>query len=186
MVEFLHKNIISIAALLVSFLSFLISFSNHMKSKIKLKIISYNEDNLCFSFIWYKQYRVLIADLVIENNSTSDVTISKIKLLDNSKTFYADLFNISDCYNDDGLTLLDEDDDSIQMHLNLISENILNNKRIGSYDSIKGYAVFYDVDLIEEPKDYKIVVETPAKSFYSKITVTPLPSHLHPIYPSTN
>lgn len=182
--DYLAVNWIAILALIVSFSSLYISIKVYRKASVKLKISYDIEKSYCFGFNWYEKYELLICYLTIENLSTSNVSITKIKLLDNHLSSNATKLDIHDYYNDNGISLINfEGDDNLYIPININSENILKYTRIPSLGTVHGYAVFEGIHPIRESKDFKIIVDTPDGSFNTKVTINPLPKDFKPINP---
>ncbi|NFT82520.1 hypothetical protein FDF64_08600 [Clostridium botulinum] len=182
MLNYFKNNLISILAFLISLASFGISFKNYLKSNVKLKLSTIPNNNLCLGFVHYREYKLIIIDLTIDNNSTSSVNISRIKLVDGNNTYLANPININDRLNKNGISLISNNEDEY-MPINISTENILNNTRISSYGTLNGYAVFNDVDLIFAPKSFKLIVDTPSKSFKTNVIVNLCPNGFKPLHP---
>ncbi|WP_368488474.1 hypothetical protein [Clostridium sp. BJN0013] len=182
MSNFFKINILSIFALLISLISITISIKVYLRSKIDLKISSNSEDNFSIGFNLYKEYKLIILYLSISNNSTSAVDISQIRLVHSNKFYLASKIELADYYNSNGITLINSNS-SEHMLFDITTDNILNNPRIQSYGTIHGFAVFENVNLIQHPQKFKLIVDTPSKSFRTLVTVNPCPDNFHPINP---
>lgn len=183
--DYLITNWIALFALALSIISISISLHTHWKSIIKFKINTSSE-NYCFGFNWFDEYKIAVIHLLIENNSNTDVAISRIQLKINSKIYNATRCDLQDDYNKNGITLLDSTESNRGKALNLMSENILDNLRISSNGTTQGYAIF-DVDqIIEKQELCNLIIFTPGKRFNADILIDPLPEHLSPIHPLTN
>lgn len=180
--NYIKENLLSILALLISLASFGLSFKNHLKSNVKLKISSYSDNNFCLGFIWYKEYRLIIINLNIENNSTSAVDISRIKLSYDGDIYIASTVDIKDKLNKDGISLISDDHSSYKA-INIISENILNETRIDSYGTLSGFAVFHCNKLLKKPEKLILTVDTPSKSFSTEVLVNLCPEGYSPTHP---
>jgi len=184
MFEYIKNNLIAFLALLISILGFMLSYKNYLKSIVKLKL-SYDVNNsFSLGFIWYNTYKLIIIDLTIENNSTSNVDISKIRLVDKEKTYLATKIEIADQYNKNGISLVKqvENIDKSYQPINITTENILNNSRVSSYGTLNGFAVFQDIEPLKKPKTFKLVIDTPAKSFKKLVTINPHTGDYNPIH----
>ncbi|MDP4144497.1 MAG: hypothetical protein Q8936_08455 [Bacillota bacterium] len=180
--DYIKNNLIALSALIVSIESLLISLKNYLKSIVKLKI-SYNINNsYSLGFYWYEPYKLLIVDLAIENNSTSAADISFITLIDGNSSYLASKIELSDRHNSNGITLIN-DDDNLYLPIDISTKNILNNPRVSSYGFLNGFAVFQNIEPLEAPRYYKIIVKTPSKSFKKKIKINPLNYKFQPIHP---
>ena len=175
MFEFLKNNIFSIFALLISIGSFFISFSNYKKSNVKLRISSFCQNNIFVNAIESDPYNLIIIDLVIENNSNTSIDISRIKLINEKHDYLADIVNMTDKFNSTGISLIQPDTNEI-IRYSVVSKNILNNPRIESYGVVKGFALFYGTKQLEDKENFKLVVDTPQRSFSTKIYVNLSPS----------
>lgn len=182
MIEYIIHNLTAFIALLVSISSFFLSLKNYRKSIVKFKLSYDTEYSFSFGFIHYQPYKLLIVYLTIENNSSSDVDISRIKLIDGTKTYISSQIEVADTHNDNGISLLNSTK-HLCKPINITSENILKNSRISSYGVLSGYAVFENIEPLREPKNYKLFVETPSKSFSKKIVINPLLGEFQPIHP---
>lgn len=180
--DYLKSNLLSIVAILISLAGFALSFKNYLKSNIELKISSYNNNNICVGFIWINEYRLIIIDVLIENNSSTDVNISRIRLVDDNHNYLANPISIKDMKNSNGITLIKNTHDEY-IRYNISSENIMNNCRISSYGTARGFAVFNDVDLISSPKNFTLIVDTPYKSFNTNVIVNLCPNEFCPLQP---
>lgn len=175
MKEFLIDNIFSICALLVSIGGFFLSYKSHKKSIVKLKISSLCKNNIFIEAIDNDPYNLIVIDLLIENNSSTEVDISKIKLINKKYNYIASYIPMKDKLNPNGLSLVNNDTNEI-IRYNVSSENILINSRISSYGAIQGFALFYGADQIQDKEPFKLVVDTPAKSFSTDIYINLCPS----------
>lgn len=182
MFDYLKSNFIAFLALIVSAASFLLSFKNHLKSVVKLKLSYDIKDSFSVGLMHYDPYKLLIVNLKIENLSTSDVNISKVNVMSGSTIHTAQIFNITDYRNSNGISLIKKDH-SRYIPVDIISDNILNDTRIPSYGVIQGYAVFNGIEPKAEATEYKVIVETPGKKFSKKIIIDPLDSEYAPINP---
>ncbi|CAM2950378.1 hypothetical protein HAHI6034_05730 [Hathewaya histolytica] len=182
MPNYIKNNLTALLALFVSIASFFLSFKNYIKSIVKFKISYDLENSYSLGFLWYQEYKLLIVDLTIENNSTSSVDISKIKLIDENNTYIASTIEISDKYNENGISLVNSPITSYKP-LNITSQNILNNPRVPSYGTLNGFAVFNNIEPLEESKSYTIIIHTPSKSFKKSIIINPLTGDFKPIHP---
>lgn len=181
----LFANIVSIIALIFSFLSLVLHFRSHIKENVKLKVSQIDENEAyCFAFTRYEKYQCLFFYVDISNPSKTDVSISRTTLLDKyGNTYTPSHYDIGDTYNENGLTLHHKDE-QFQAHLfNLKSENILNNLRVPSNGNICGYLVFFNVPIIDKPEKYTLKIKTPNKSFKKSIVVNPLPDNLKTMHP---
>ena len=151
----------------------IIRFTNNLDSRPNLKISYDISKSYCIGSFNNNEYILAIINLTIENKSTKSVDILKIKLLNRDESYLATMPKIRDTNNENGITLLN-DDKSKSINLNINSDNILlKNMNIPSQDVTNGYAVFENVHLITDNRDYTIVVETPKKTFTSQITLKP-------------
>ena len=143
----------------------IIKFTNNLDSRPNLKI-SYDISKSCYLGSFYdNEYILVIINLTIENKSAKSVDILNIKLLNRDRPYLATMPKIKDITNEYK---------SRSINLNIISDNILlKNMNIPSQDTINGYAVFDNVDLITDNGDYTIIVETPRKVFTSQIALKP-------------
>lgn len=186
MISFIKSNsniLILIFLLFLTVDSFLliVKFIKRSETLPKLKI-SYNIlKSYCFSFCNDK-YKLAIISLEIENMSIKPIDIINIKLIDRSKTYIASIPKLEPCYAEDGITLANEDK-SKSISIDISSENILENTNISPITSLNGYAVFENFDPIIYSRNYKLVVETPLKSFETEVTINPLEDGLNPIIP---
>lgn len=175
MKEFFIDNIISIFALLVSIAGFTLSYKGHKKSIVNLKISSLCQNNLFIESIDNDPYNLIVIDLLIENNSTAEVDISRVKLINSKHNYIASYIPMKDKLNPNGISLVNNSTDEI-IKYNTSSENILINSRIPSYGVIQGFAVFYGVNQIQHKETFQIIVDTPVKSFSTNIYVNLCPS----------
>lgn len=180
MISFIKSNLTIIAPMFLIFLTvdlFLVIYKlkNYTEAIVNL-LISYDIfKSYCFSFYSHREYKLAIIYLTIENTSTSSTDITKIQLIDSSKSYLAALPKINDTENE--IALINEDDNEVETKLitiNILSENILNNTHLSPKGVLKGYAVFENVEPIVSTKDYKIIIETPNKVFEKEITINPL------------
>lgn len=175
MLEYLKGNIISILALLVSVAGFILSYKNHKKSIVNLKISSLCQNNIFIDSIDTDPYNLIIIDLLIENASTTDVDISKVRLINEKCNYIASYIHMKDKLNPNGLSLVNNETNEI-IRYNVSSENILINSRIASYGAIQGFVLFYGTKQIQDKESFKLVVDTPTKSFSTDIHVNLCPS----------
>lgn len=172
---------IALVALIISLLSLGLSLRNHWKSIIRLKITS--NDNYCFSYSWHNKYKLAILDLVVENNSSTEVTLTKLTLRLSDKLYTADRLDIFDNTNKSGISLIKNGTFDEAIGLNVLTANILDNGRISSYGQTCGLAIFHIEKIISEPQECELTVFTPNKSFTAKVLVCPLPNNLSPAHP---
>lgn len=185
MISFIKSNLTIVVPILILFLTidtfFLVfKFKNYLESIVNLKISHDIFKSYYLNFYPYIEYKLAIIYLTIENTSASSTDITKIELIDESKSYLATLPSIKNNYNKIGISLTTEDNDKF-IDINILSENILNNTNLPSRNILKGYAVFENVEPITNSKDYKIVIETPNKIFEKEITITPHNDRFHPI-----
>lgn len=185
MLEYINHNLTALIALFISCASFFLSLKNYLKSVVKFKISYDIDSSFSCGFMNYEPYKLIIVNLTIENNSTSAIDITKIKLIDEKNIYISSKIEISDTYNKNGISLINSDESRYEP-FDISSENILNNTRIPSYGVLSGFAVFKDIEPLKEPKNYKLVIDTPSKSFSKSITVNPLTGEFHPINPLPN
>lgn len=175
MFEFLKDNIIAILALLVSVAGFVLSYKGHKKSVVKLKISSICQNNIFIESIDNDPYNLIIIDLLIENASTAEVDISKVRLVNEKHKYIASYVPMNDKLNPNGISLINDTTNEI-IKYNTSSENILMNSRISSYGVVQGFVVFYGVDQIHNKELFKVIVDTPVESFNTDIYVNLCPS----------
>ncbi|EKQ57814.1 MULTISPECIES: hypothetical protein [unclassified Clostridium] len=157
-----------------------IKLKNTLEALPNLKI-SYNiHKSYCFGFFKDRDYNLAIVNLSIENTSTKSINISRIQLIDKDKSYLAANLKIRDEYNENGISLINEDESEF-ININISSENILENTEISPHSILDGYAVFENIELINETKNYRIVIETPKATFEKEIAINPLNNELHPI-----
>jgi hypothetical protein len=165
-----------------SFILF-IKYRNYLESLPNIKI-SYDTLRSYSLKLWYEhEYKLSIINLTLENISTKPIDITNIKLIDSSKSYLATLPNIKDEYNENGVSLANEDNSEF-ININILSENILKRTNIPPYSTLSGYAVFENVEPTAVSKNYRIIIETPKKTFEKEITINPLndefqPSNIH-------
>ncbi|MBC3796462.1 hypothetical protein [Acetobacterium tundrae] len=180
--KYFFDNWIAIMALVLSITSISLSLHIYWKTVVKLKI-AFADDNYCFGFNWYSEYKIAMSYLLIENNSNTDVSISGIELTMNSKTYRAGRIDVQDYRNKNGITLLTNDSSDQYILFNIRTENILDNTRIASNGKIEGYAIFHVDSIIEKQTSCEIRLITPGRSFSNIIILNPLPNNLVPINP---
>lgn len=174
-------------ALLLSVFNFIVLMLNKKEEKIKLHISQINEAYY-FSYLYYEKYDCLFLEVSINNSSKSDTTISNILLSDSyGNTYHPTTLNhaTSDFY-DCGKLLLNDKINDTDFVYDIKNCNILNNTRIKSYGSIKGYLYFecVSIDSLRCDKErFKLTVETPTKTFSEYVTVCCLPENIAPQIP---
>lgn len=179
--DYIKSNLIAFLALIISFISLIISLTNTFKEVVRLKITYNMDEALCVGFMYYQPYKIIFLDINIENKSKSEVTISSITLSNSDECYSASLYDISDRHNENGLTLYSKDKFNSGYFYNLKSENIMNNPRLRSNDHIDGYVVFFDVNLITKDTEYKLTVHTPNNKFSIPVIVKPIPPDMKPL-----
>lgn len=187
MISFIKSHLdifMPIFVLLITVDTFLLAFkfANHSESSAKLKISYDISKSYNLFFYCNHEYKLAIINLILENKSTDSFDITKIKLIDGSKSYLATVPKIKDNYNENGITLINEDESKF-ININILSENILKNTMISSHGVLSGYAVFENVEPITNTKSYKIIIETTSKVFKKEITINPLNNEFHPINP---
>lgn len=187
MISFVKSNSTIFVPILILFLTIdifllIFKFKNYLESIINLKISYDTFKSYYLDFYSYDKYTLAIIYLTVENTSTNSTDITKIQLIDGSKSYFATLLDIKDDCNKNGIVLINEDEDETQfININILSENILNNTKLPPNDAIKGYAVFKNVEPIANTKNYKIIIETHNKTFEKEITINKRNDGFHPI-----
>ncbi|EHI96803.1 hypothetical protein CDLVIII_0061 [Clostridium sp. DL-VIII] len=186
MISFIKSNSNILVLIFLLFLtvdSFLliVKFIKRSETLPKLKISYDILKSYCFCFCNNK-YKLAIINLEIENMSMKPIDITNIKLIDRSKTYIASIPKLEPYYEEDKIILSNEDK-SKSISIDISSENILQNTSISPLTSLNGYAVFENFDPIIYSRSYKLVVETPLKSFETEVTINPLEDGLNPIIP---
>jgi hypothetical protein len=187
MISFIKSNLNILALIFILFFTvdvFLLSikFKNYIESLPNLKISYDILKSYCFGFYYYGEYKLAIVNLTLENISTNPIDITKINLIDGSKWYLATFPKIKDDYNENGIVLINEDETKF-IDINILSENIIKNTIVSPHGTLNGYAVFENVEPITNPKNYKIIIETPRKVFEKEIIINPLSNEFHPINP---
>ncbi len=176
---------LSIFAICISFTSLLISVQKYRLSIPKLHYTVDEDYSRYIGFIWYEHYQLAIVKMFICNSSEQSIDIESISLTYNGKEYFADTCSLSDDYNSDGITLFSKGHEKMHcIYLNISSENLLNNRRINSYGTSSGFAVFYDFPQITSPVFCTLTLTFPNRKKYKKaIMVHPLDDDFHPIHP---
>lgn len=160
----------------------LIKYRNYLESIPNIKI-SYNTlKSYCINSYHEHEYNLAIIHLTLENKSTKPIDITNIKLIDGLKSYTATLLKIKDEYNENGITLTNEDNSEF-IYINVLSKNILKNTTIPSSGASSGYTVFENVEPITDTKNYRIIIETPKKVFETEITINALNQEFKPSNP---
>ncbi|MGL5086066.1 MAG: hypothetical protein ACRC68_10200 [Clostridium sp.] len=180
-IEYIKHNFLEFFAITISLISLSLSVHSKLKERVKLKINYDVEESFSFGFIFYNKYKILFTKIDISNLSKTSTTISKIYLHDSAGNKYSPSpYELNDRYNKNGLTLYNRNDPSVGSTYNLISENILNNLRVESHGNLSGYVVFFGIEPITNPTNFKLTIETPTKKVTKNILVSPLPDNLKP------
>ncbi len=156
MIEFIMSNLnIFIPLLLIFFTidTFLLVYKAFLTLNTNLKL-SYNNSKSYYN----KDNKIAIINLTIENNSPNSIDIIKIKLTSGFKSHLAIFPTAKSAKN--RLKSLDS---------NVLLENILNNTNIPEHTALTGYAIFENVEVISDSKNYNIVLKTSNKVLRKKI-----------------
>lgn len=186
MISFIKSNFTILAPIFLIFLTvdiFVLIFKlkNYSESIVNIKISYDIFKSYCFSFYPYSEYKLAIIYLTLENTSTSSIDITKIQLIDKSKSYLATFPKIKDDYNKNGISLIKDNDEIKCVIKNTLSENILNNTTLPPKGALKGYAVFENIEPISNSENYNIIIETPNKIFQEEITMNTCNDVLHSI-----
>ena len=130
--------------------------------------ISYNIEKSCY----LKENKLAVINLTIENKSANSTSILTIKLINGSKSYFAAYPKMQDA--DQYTSYEDEikptNDDEFEFNdRDILSENILKNVKLSKHAVLNGYAIFENVETMDNSKCYKIIVETPGKTFKKEI-----------------
>lgn len=183
MISFIKANSnILIFLLLIFFVvdSFLLAFKlkNHLDATPNIKISYDNFKSYCVNFFKDNDCSLIIISLLLENTSTKPIDIINIKLVDGDKSHSAATPKTVDSYNEEEISLINEDESEL-ININVSSENILKNTAINSHDTLNGYAVFENIETVNNSDAYKIVIETPRKTFEKEIVITSLNNNFY-------
>lgn len=186
MISFIKSNFNILIFLFLLFLtidSFLLilKFAKRLETLPNLKISYDILKSYCFSF-YDDNYKLAIVALNIKNISTKPIDIINIKLIDGTYTYLAAFPKLEADYYKKGILLANEDETEF-VDINISSENILENTNISPKAELSGYAVFENVESITEAKTYKLIIETPHKSFETEITINTLKDGFNPMIP---
>lgn len=178
MISFIKSNLTILAPIFLIFLTvdiFVLIFKlkNYSESAVNIKISYDIFKSYYFGFYLHSKYKLASIYLTIENTSTNSIDITKIQLIDKSKSYLATFPQIKDDYNKNGIFLIKDYDEIKFIIKNILSENILNNTNLPPKGVLNGYAVFENIELISNSKNYKIVIETPNKIFEKEIIINP-------------
>lgn len=174
-ISYITDNWIAITALILSVPSCILGIINYKNAIPKLKITTDAHANYLVGFMYYSEYRLAIAHVIIENISSADVTMSNISLLIDGNEYYATLESFPTRYSQDGLFFPLVDSENRGLELKTFSENILHNMRVESRGVVHGYLIFTDIKQIDKPLFAMLSVKTPTKIFKSDILFIPLP-----------
>lgn len=158
MISFIKSNLnilIPILILFFTFDTFFVIYKMYIKPIADLKI-SY--DN--FKSYYDSKGKLAAVNLTLVNNSTSPVKITGIKLTDGSKSYSATLPKMPDTHNEN------------EINMDISSENILKYTEISSHGVLNSYVFFENIEPVTKIKNYKLVIETPSKTFKKKITIS--------------
>lgn len=159
MISFIKSNFTILAPIFLIFLTvdiFVLIFKlkNYSESIVNIKISYDIFKSYCFSFYPCSEYKLAIIYLTLENTSTSSIDITKIQLINKLKSYLATSPKIKDDYNKNEISLIND-----------------NNTTLPPKGSLKGYAVFENIEPIFNFENYKIIIETPNKIFEEEITM---------------
>lgn len=158
MISFIKSNLNILIPILILFFTFDTFFVIY---KIYIKPIT----NLEISYDNFKSYydskrKLAAVNLTVVNKSTSSVKITGIKLTDGSKSYSATLPKMPDTHNENDI------------NMDISSENILKYTEVSSHGVLNSYVFFENIEPITKTKNYKLVIETPSKTFKNKITIS--------------
>ncbi len=173
---------IGLIALLLSLLSLSLQALSIWRERVSLSVEQdLSEDAYAFPFVMYDRYDCLFFRMLISNKANSEVSVTRIVLIDKQgKKYTPESYDVPDYRNKDGISLKLKNDDQHYIPYNLRSENILDQLRIPPYGHVSGFAVFLHGPVIEKEEIFSVDVQTPVKKYRMKVKVSPLPNTIIP------
>ena len=178
-------DVIALIALAIALFDLVLHAFEFWRERTGLRISQVTDDYAySFGFIWYQTYECLFFKLRIENKTKTPVTVSRFFLEDSKgKTYEPSMYELSDHYNEKGMSLLYRDNSRMYEAVNLKTENLLNDLRIVDHGCNAGYLLFYGVPVIEKQTETFILhVHTPNKRYKERILIKKLPDNLKPYH----
>lgn len=174
----LRVNWISLLSLFISISCAYITWKGYLKSRVKLKIISLDQ-NYSLGYTYYRKRIILFIHLKIDNISTSDTDISGAEIEYEGQIYHAEAFPSDWCNSNSEHDLIFnyKDDLTLRPYFDLRRENLLF-QRVIYQGTVSGYLTFLDFPLIESDVKLKLLVHTPIKSFKCVINVSPFPDNI--------
>ncbi len=180
----IKSNIVQWLALVLSVINLSLYLREKRKEKLRLTIVqkgsAYNFD---FLYKGRRQYAFCYIEII--NQSKTETSITKVEIIDtNGSLIQAGYFGEHTNPLDSEMELFFVNRDMSEGRaFKVDSDNLFENDCLKGYGKIEGYLFFEGISpLIEDHHNYTILLETPLKTFRSRVMLYRLPKELASFY----